>query len=188
MLVVVLMIAACSDPVTSTSSVADTTSPDTSSSSDSMETFEAPELGFSIDYPSGWTPRLDTENSILEVTAPVATDGFLPNFNVSVGQLPADLPAVAYFEGDIPKLEATLPEVEVLEVVNLTVEGAPARGITITSTENNSTIGISRLIILGENNTAYELTFFAAAESLERLTTVVQDIFSSFHFIPGSDQ
>lgn len=184
MLVVILMLTACSDTGTSTSSAGDTTSADLNTTSDSMENIEVPELGFSIDHPTGWTSRLDVEDSILEVTAPVVSDGFLPNFNVSVGQLPDDLPAVAYFEGDIPKLEATLPEVEVLEVVDLTVDGAEARGITITSTENENTIGISRLIILDENNRAYEVTFFAAAQSLQRLTPVVQDIFSSFRFLP----
>lgn len=136
-LVVILMLTACSDAGTSTSPASDTTSDDLNTSSDSMETIEVPELGFSIDHPTGWTSRLDLEDSILEVTAPVVSDGFLPNFNVSVGQLPDDLPAVAYFEGDVPKLEATLPEVEVLEVVNLTVDGAQARGITITSTDND---------------------------------------------------
>ena len=183
-LVVILMLTACSDAGTSTSSTGDATSSDINTSSDSMEHIEVPELGFSIDHPTGWTSRLDLEDSILEVTAPVVSDGFLPNFNVSVGQLPADLPAVTYFEGEIPKLQATLPNVEILEVVDLTVDGAKARGITFTSTENENTIGISRLVMLDENNRAYEVTFFSALQSLERLTPVVQDIFTSVRVLP----
>ena len=123
------------------------------------------------------------EDSLLQVSAPAPTDGFTPNFNVAVGDIPDDLPALAYFEGEIPRLEATLPDVEILEVANLTIDGAQARGITLTSTENDTTIGISRLIILDESNRAWEVTFFAEASTLERLSRVVQTIFSSFEFL-----
>jgi hypothetical protein len=181
-LVVVLMLTACSDTDSSAPS-ADDPAPPTTSAFDSYTTVEVPELGFSIDQPLGWTAQLDVEDSILQVTAPTPTDGFTPNFNVAVGDIPADLPAIAYFEGEISRLEATLPGVEILEVANLTIDGAPARGITLTSTENDTTIGISRLIILDENNRAWELTFFAEASTLERLSRVVQTIFASFQFL-----
>ena len=80
-------------------------------------------------------------------------------------------------------LEATLPGVQILEVANLTIDGAQARGITLTSTENDTTIGISRLIILDAASRAWEITFFAEASTLERLSRVVQTIFSSFRFL-----
>ena len=183
-LVVVLMLTACSDTDASAPTTDDPAPPTTSAEAfDSYTTVEVPELGFSIDQPLGWTAQLDLEDSILQVSAPAPTDGFTPNFNVAVGDIPDELPAVAYFEGEIPRLQETLPNVEILEVVNLTVEGAPARGITLTSTENDTTIGISRLIILDDDNRAWELTFFAEASTLERLSRTVQTIFSSFQFL-----
>lgn len=183
-LAVVLMLTACSDTDSSAPST-DDPSPSTTSADafDSYTTIEVPELGFSIDQPLGWTAQLDVEDSLLQVSAPAPTDGFTPNFNVTVGDIPEDLPAVAYFEGEISRLEATLPGVQILEVANLTIDGAQARGITLTSTENDTTIGISRLIILDSDNRAWELTFFAEASTLERLSRVVQTIFSSFRFL-----
>ena len=183
-LVVALMLIACSDTESSTPSTDDSAPPTTSADDfDSYTTVEVPELGFSIDQPLGWTAELDLDDSLLQVSAPAPTDGFTPNFNVAVGDIPDDLPPIAYFEGEIPRLQETLPEVEILEVVNLTIDGAPARGITLTSSEGGTTIGISRLIILDEDNRAWEITFFAEASTLERLTRVVQTIFSSFQFL-----
>lgn len=183
-LVVVLLLTACSDTNSSAPSTGDS-APQTTSAEDfeSYTTVEVPELGFSIDQPLGWTAQLDLDDSILQVSAPAPTDGFTPNFNVAVGDIPDELPAVAYFEGEIPRLQETLPNVEILEVANLTIDGAQARGITLTSTENDTTIGISRLIILDEESRAWELTFFAEVSTLERLSKVVQTIFASFQFL-----
>jgi hypothetical protein len=185
-LAVVLMLTACSDSGSSAPATEASIPSTTSTAADAFDSFttiEVAELGFTIDQPLGWTAELDVEDSILQVSAPVSTDGFTPNFNVAVGDIPEDLPAVAYFEGEISRLEATLPGVQILEVANLTIDGAQARGITLTSTENDTTIGISRLIILDENSRAWELTFFAEASTLERLSRVVQTIFSSFEFL-----
>lgn len=185
-LAVVLALTACSDSGSGASAPDDpttSTSPAADQPIEALTTVEVPELGFVIDQPTGWTARVDTNDSIFEATAPVATDGFVPNFNVSVGDIPADLPAIAYFEGEVPRLRETLPGVEILEVVNLTIDGAQARGITFTSTENDVTIGISRLIILDDANRAWEITFFAHVATLERLSGTVQDIFASFRFL-----
>jgi hypothetical protein len=181
-LVVVLMLTACSDTDSSAPST-DDPAPPTTSAFDSYTTVQVPELGFSIDQPLGWSAELDLEASILEVSAPVATDGFVPNFNVAVGDIPAELPVVAYFESEIPRLQSTLPQVEILEVVDFTIDGALARGITLTSTESDTTIGISRLMIVDDQQRAWEVTFFAAASTLERLSRVVQTIFASFQFL-----
>ena len=182
-LVVVLLFTACSNTDSSAPATDDPAPTPTSEAFDGYTTIEVPELGFSIDQPLGWSADLDLDDSILQVSAPSPTDGFTPNFNVAVGDIPEELPAVAYFEGEIPRLEETLPGVEILEVANLTIDGARARGITLTSTENDTTVGISRLIILNEDNRAWEVTFFAAASTLERLSSVVQTIFASFQFI-----
>lgn len=183
-LVVALMLTACSDAgLDAPASDGTTTTTSDTSPIEAMTTIEVPELGFSIDQPTGWNAELDMEASILQVSAPTASDGFIPNFNVAVGDIPTDLPPIAYFEGEIPRLEATLPSVEILEVANLTIDGAPARGITLTSAENGQTIGVSRLIVLDENRRAWEITFFSHASTLERLSDVVQDIFASFRFL-----
>jgi len=183
-LVVVLMLTACSETDSSAPSTDESATPTTSTVAfDSFTNVEVPELGFSIDQPLGWTAELDLEASILQVSAPVATDGFVPNFNVAVGDIPAELPVIAYFESEIPRLQSTLPQVEILEVADFTIDGARARGITLTSTESDTTIGISRLMIVDDQQRAWEVTFFAAASTLERLSRVVQTIFASFQFL-----
>lgn len=174
MLALVLTLAACSEtpPGPATTS---TTAP-----ASTLETFEAPELGFEVDHPSSWTPVLKVDEGILEVIAPEAQNGFVPNFNVVTGQIPVDIPRAAYYEGEIARLEETLPDVQILEVANVGVDGIPARGITFTSTENDITIGISRLLVLDDEGQAWEISFFAEAGTLEDMAPTVTEIFQSF--------
>lgn len=175
MLVLVLTVVACSDSA-SDPATSSTTGPA------SLETFEAPQLGFVVDYPSDWVPFLKLDESILEVIAPAPLNGFVPNFNVTTGEIPTEIPRSVYYEGEISRLRDTLPGVEILEVSDLSVDGVPARGITLTSTENDLTIGISRLLVLDDEGQAWEVSFFAQAGTLERLAPTVTEIFQSFHF------
>lgn len=176
MLALVLTLVACSE----TPSGPATTS--TSAPASTLETFEAPELGFEVDHPSDWTPVLKVDEGILEVIAPEAQSGFVPNFNVVTGQIPVEIPRTAYYEGEVARLEETLPDVQILEVANVGVDGIPARGITFTSTENDITIGISRLLVLDDDGQAWEISFFAEAGTLEDLAPMVTEIFQSFAF------
>lgn len=177
MLALVLTLVACSE----TPSGPATTS--TIAPASTLQTFEAPELGFEIDHPADWTPVLKVDEGILEVIAPEAQSGFVPNFNVVTGQIPVEIPRTAYYEGEIGRLEETLPDVQVLEVADVEVDGVPARGITFTSTENDTTIGISRLLVLDDEGQAWEISFFAEAGTLEDLAPMVTDIFQSFTFV-----
>lgn len=176
MLALVLTLVACSD----TSSGPSTTSTITPAST--LETFEAPELGFEIAHPSDWTPVLKVDEGILEVIAPREQSGFVPNFNVVTGQIPVEIPRAAYYESEIARLEETLPDVQILEVADVGVDGTPGRGITFTSTENDITIGISRLLVLDDDGQAWEISFFAEAGTLEDLAPMVTEIFQSFSF------
>ena len=173
MLALVLTLGACSDSASNPSTTT-TTAPV------SLQTYDASELGFSIDHPAGWTPILKVEEGILEVIAPEQRNGFVPNFNVTTGQIPEDIPRTAYYEGEIARLEDTLPDVEVLEVADVSVDGVPARGITLVSSENDITIGISRLLVLDDDGQAWEVSFFAQAGTLEQMAPMVTDIFQSF--------
>ncbi len=96
--------------------------------------------------------------------------------------IPTDIPRTVYYEGEISRLRDTLPGVEILEVSDFSVDGVPARGVTLTSTENDLTIGISRVLVLNDEGQAWEMSFFAQAGTLERLAPTVTEIFQSFHF------
>ena len=143
-------------------------------------TFESQELGFSIGYPAGWAAAENIEQGLFEATAPESVDGFLPNFNVVVNELPAEIPASTFFEAKVAEYRDALPDVEILEVANLSLDDGPARGITLTSTEAGSTIAISTLIVVNENNRVWEVSFFSAALTMERLGPLVTEIFQTF--------
>ncbi|NIR37601.1 MAG: DUF1795 domain-containing protein, partial [Actinobacteria bacterium] len=88
-------------------------------------------LDFRIDHPVGWVVSEEPEAGLVTFTEPAGAGGYADNFNVSVGSVPEDLPARAYYEGEVTRLRDTLGEVEIIEVADLTIVGLPARGITL---------------------------------------------------------
>ena len=177
MLVVALITVAC----TGASDSADTTTTTITTLEPDLITYESPALGFSIDYPTAWTLAENADQGILEVTAPAAVDGFLPNFNVlAKGDLPEEIPIPVFFESKLAEYRSSLPDVTLLEVADLTTSNGPARGITLTSTEGNATIAISTLVLVDEDDRVWEVTFFSAAQTMENLGPLVIEIFQSF--------
>lgn len=180
MLLVALTLTACAEGVDAPDD--QPTTPPTSGPTTRLETVDVPELGFSIGVPTDWTHAVDSRERLFQATAGRPTNGYLPNFNVTSDELPDEIPVAAYFDSEVGRLEEALPDVEILETANLEVDGSPARGITLTSTEAGTTIGISRLLVV-RDGTAYEATFFSEARALEDLAPMVTDIFQSLQFL-----
>ncbi|HEY5685765.1 MAG TPA: PsbP-related protein [Acidimicrobiia bacterium] len=161
-----------------------TTAPPAPATTVNVETFErftSPELGFSISYPAQWTVAPSLGEGFVQFSAPLNTGGFTPNFNVTTGQVPDDVPFTVYYDGERAKLESNLPDVRILEEANIVVDGVPGRGITLVTGQDGIDVGISRFIVT-TGGQAWEVSFFAEARQLEELAPLVTEIFQSFAF------
>jgi hypothetical protein len=144
--------------------------------------YESSEYGFAVAYPASWTVTEVFAEDLIGFTAPEGAT-LTPNFNVTVGEVPVEVPAVAYYEGEIERVRTSLENAEILEVADVNVDGVVGRGLTLVTRQAGIDIGISRIIVLKEG-TAYELSFFAEARDLERLAPMVSAIFQSMRFLP----
>ncbi|MEX2655069.1 MAG: hypothetical protein WD532_08580 [Acidimicrobiia bacterium] len=126
-----------------------------------------------------------TVENLIGFTAP--SGGLLtPNFNVTVNEVPEELVPIAYYEGEIERVRTSLENAEILEVVDVDVDGVIGRGLTVITRHADMDIGISRIIVINEGR-AYELSFFAEAADLQRLSSMVTAIFQSFQFSERSE-
>lgn len=183
-LFVVVALAACN----ASSATSSTTTPAESTSTTpfdpaSLVLYESETHGFAIAHPRDWQViEVDAEN-LVGFTAPSGGDALTPNFNVTVTEVDPELPAVAYYEGEIERVTTALENAEILEVADVNVDGVIGRGLTLVTTQQGVDIGISRIIVINESR-AYELSFFAEASRLEQLSPMVASIFQSLRFIP----
>jgi len=156
----------------------DTPAPPTTAPRQELVTYQG--QGFSIDHPGDWT--VAAEPGLVTFTAQEAIAGFTDNFNVSFGEVPDSL-RVAYYASEVERLREFFGPIEVLEDLEVVVDGVPGKAITFTAVQGDTIIGISRLVVL-KDDTAYETTFFSTQQRLFELTRVVQDILASFRFAP----
>lgn len=160
----------------------DTLPPVSTSAVDAFERYESSEYGIAIDYPTGWVVTEVEAENLVGFTAPQSPDSLAPNFNITVTEVSDDLPAVAYYEGEIERVETSLENAEILEVANVDVDGVVGRGLTLVTRQSGLDIGISRIIVLADAR-AYEISFFALAADLEELAPVVTAIFRSIELL-----
>jgi hypothetical protein len=144
-----------------------------------METYISEPLQFEIDHPVGWVVSEEPESGLVTFTEPADAEGYTDNFNVSVGEVPEDFPAAAYYEGEVARLQDALGDVEILEVADISILGLPARGITLVTNQSGFEVGLSR-VLLKRGDRAYEVTYFTAASRFEERAPLVQQILASF--------
>lgn len=144
--------------------------------------YESTELGFAIEHPADWTVTEVAPENLVGFTAPQSEDSLTPNFNVTVNEVSENLPVVAYYEGEIERVQTSLENAEILEVANVDVDGVIGRGITLVTRQSGLDIGISRIIVLDAGR-AYEISFFALAVDLEELAPLVTAIFQSIELL-----
>ncbi len=173
-----LALAACGAPSDTTPTPASTLPFDPST----LVLYESAEYGFAVAYPQSWTVTEVFAENLIGFTAPAGAT-LTPNFNVTVGEVSNEMPAVAYYEGEIERVRTSLENAEILEVADVNVDGVLGRGLTLITKQAGIDVGISRIIVLNEG-TAYELSFFAEARDLEQLAPMVSAIFQSMRFLP----
>ena len=145
--------------------------------------YESPTYGFAVAHPVDWTVTEVAAENIIGFTAPSSNSAMTPNFNVAVNQVSENLPAVAYYEGEIERVRTALENAEIIEVADVNVDGVIGRGLTVITRQSGIDVGVSRIIVINDGR-AYELSFFAPAVDLERLAPMVSSIFQSLRFIP----
>lgn len=180
-LVLVVALAACGDAASTTTTTTATSTTVAADPSD-LVLYESSTYGFAVAHPSNWSVTEVAAENLIGFTAP-PTGGMTPNFNVTINEVSADLPVVAYYRGEIERLTTTLENAEILEVADVNVDGVIGRGITLVTRQNEMDIGISRIIVVHDSR-AYELSFFAEASELQRLSPLVASIFQSLRFLP----
>lgn len=184
-LVLVVALAACGDAASTTTTTTTTSTPTTTVAADPSDLvlYESPTYGFAVAHPSNWTVTEVTAENLIGFTAPSTGGRMTPNFNVTINEVSADLPVVAYYEGEVERVTTSLDNAEILEVADVNVDGVIGRGLTLVTRHNEMDIGISRIIVVHDSR-AYELSFFAEASELERLSPLVASIFQSLRFLP----
>ncbi|MEX2423001.1 MAG: hypothetical protein WD990_03390 [Acidimicrobiia bacterium] len=147
-----------------------------------LVTYESIPLGFEIGHPPDWTVSEVMAENLIGFTAPGSDAGLTPNFNVTVTEVTSDLPPAAYYEGEIERVTTSLENAEILEVADVNIDGAIGRGLTVVTRQADMDIGIARIIVIKDER-AYELSFFARAGELERLSPMVTAIFRSLRWV-----
>ena len=180
---VVVALAACGGSSADTTTTAPSETVETIAfDADDLVTYESAPYGFAIGHPADWTVTEVTAENLIGFTAPAAASGLTPNFNITITDVSDDLPPAAYYEGEIERVTASLENAEVLEVADVNVDGTIGRGLTVVTRQNDMDIGISRIIVLNDGR-AYEVSFFAPAGELERLSPMVTAIFRSLRWV-----
>lgn len=147
-----------------------------------LVTYESIPYGFEIGHPPDWTVSEVTAENLIGFTAPGTESGLTPNFNVTITDVTSDLPPAAYYEGEIERVTTSLENAEVLEIADVNVDGVFGRGLTVVTRQAEMDIGIARIIVINDGR-AYELSFFAQAGELERLSPMVTAIFRSLRWV-----
>lgn len=149
---------------------------------DDLVTYESVPYGFEIGHPADWSVSEVTAENLIGFTAPASESGLTPNFNITVTDVTSDLPPAAYYEGEIERVTTSLENAEILEVADVNIDGAIGRGLTVVTRQGEMDIGIARIIVINDGR-AYELSFFAPADELERLSPMVTAIFRSLRWV-----
>ena len=181
---VVVALAACggSSSETTTTAVPETVDTVDFDPAD-LVTYESVPYGFEIGHPPDWTVSEVTAENLIGFTAPATESGLTPNFNITITDVTTDLPPAAYYEGEIERVTTSLENAEILEVADVNVDGTIGRGLTVVTRQADMDIGISRIIVINDGR-AYEISFFAEAGELERLSPMVTAIFRSLRWFP----
>jgi hypothetical protein len=181
---VVVALAACGGTSSDTTAAAppETVETDAFDPAD-LVTYESIPYGFAIGHPPDWTVSEVTAENLIGFTAPATgSSGLTPNFNITITDVTPDLPAAAYYEGEIERVTTSLENAEVLEVADVNIDGVIGRGLTVVTRQAEMDIGIARVIVINDSR-AYELSFFAGASELDRLSPMVTAIFRSLRWV-----
>lgn len=145
-----------------------------------VETVQA--LGFSVSRPVDWTPEIELDVRIASFySPPIPNDPFTENFNIAVIDVPDDLSFEVYVQNDARALGQS-SGVEIVDSGLITLDGEAAATVRVRTTVDGVQIGLVRAIALHDGE-AYEFSFFASEEEMDRWLPIIEQFLGSFRFL-----
>ena len=140
------------------------------------------ELGFSISRPIDWTPEIEIDAGIASFySPPIPGDDFTENFNIARIDVPDELTFEQYVATDARNLTQGTA-VDVIESGQTDLGGEIAATVRFETVVDGVDIGFVRAITL-RDGFAYEFTFLASAEDMDRWLPIVQQFLETFEFL-----
>jgi len=140
------------------------------------------ELGFSISRPVDWTPEIEADLGIASFySPPVPGDDFTENFNVARIDIPDELTFEQYVATDARTLTQGTA-VEIIESGQTDLDGEIAATVRFRTVVDGVNIGFVRAITIHEGD-AYEFTFSASEEDMDRWLPIVEQFLNTFRFL-----
>lgn len=183
--VVMLVVAACgageAAPETIPTSAAAASVPGTLSEAD-VATYEAANLGFTIDHPSDWDVEEDLDHGIVSFYGRlVPGDRFVENYNVAVVELVEEMDLETFTELDAVRLAVSVEGYEAVTGSETTLDGVPAVTVVFDGTTSGVALRFFRLVAV-RNATAFEFTFAASRGEFENFLPVIDQMLAGFRF------
>lgn len=139
-------------------------------------------LGFAVSRPVDWTPEIEADVGIASFySPPVPGDSFTENFNVTRVDVPDELTFEVYVQSDARNLAASAA-VEVVDAGQILLGGEDAATTRFRTNVDGVDIGVVRAITLHDGN-AYEFSFFASEDEMDRWLPIIEQFLESFRFL-----
>lgn len=139
-------------------------------------------LGFAVSRPVDWTPEIEANDGIAAFySPPVPGDPFTENFNVTRTAVPDELTFEVYVQNDARNL-ASSSGVQVVDSGQIELGGEDAATVRFRTNVDGVDIGVVRAITL-HDGAAYEFSFFASEEELDRWLPIIEQFLTSFRFL-----
>lgn len=178
---VAILLASCGGTSATTSTTTSTTQPPPVPE-DLLTEEVVQELGFAIARPIDWTPEIEADVGIASFySPPIPGDAFTENFNIAATDVPDELTFEVYVQNDARSLNQSAG-VEIVDSGQTDLDGEPAATVRFRTTVDGVDIGVVRAITLHAGQ-AYEFSFFASEEEMDRWLPIVEQILNTFRFL-----
>lgn len=177
---IVVLLAGCGGTSATTTTTTTTQVPPVSEDLLTEEVVDA--LGFAVSRPIDWTPEIEDDVGIASFySPPVPGDPFTENFNITRADVPDELTFEVYVQNDARTLAAS-SGVQVVDSGQTQLGGEDAATVRFRTNVDGVDIGVVRAITL-HNGAAYEFSFFASEEEMDRWLPIVEQLLQSFRFL-----
>ncbi len=140
------------------------------------------ELGFSISRPVDWAPEIEADVGIASFySPPIPGDEFTENFNIARIDIPDELTFELYVQADARNLTQGTA-VEVIDSGQMELDGEIAATVRFRTNVDGIDIGFVRVITIHDGD-AYEFTFSASDDDIDRWLPIVEQLLSTFEFL-----
>lgn len=178
--VIALLIAGCGGTAATTTTTSTTQAPPVSDDLLTEEVVE--ELGFAVSRPIDWTPEIEADVGIASFySPPIPGDPFTENFNITRADVPDELTFEVFVANDARTLAAS-SGVEVVDSGQTQLGSETAATVRFRTNVDGVDIGVVRAITL-HDGAAYEFSFFASEEELDRWLPIIEQFIQSFRFL-----